>query len=32
LVDELERLAKLRDLGALTPEEFELAKKKLLTG
>ena len=31
LVDELERLAKLRDLGALTPEEFDLAKKKLLS-
>jgi uncharacterized protein (DUF697 family) len=32
LVDELERLAKLRDLGALTPEEFDAAKKKLLQG
>jgi uncharacterized protein (DUF697 family) len=31
LVDELERLAKLRDLGALTPEEFDMAKKKLLS-
>ena len=30
LVDELERLAKLKELGALTPEEFEAAKKKLL--
>jgi uncharacterized protein (DUF697 family) len=29
-VSELERLAKLRDVGALTPEEFETAKKKLL--
>jgi uncharacterized protein (DUF697 family) len=32
LVDELERLAKLRDLGALTPEEFDAAKKKLISG
>ena len=30
LLDDLERLAKLKEIGALTPEEFELAKKKLL--
>jgi hypothetical protein len=30
LVDELERLAKLRELGVLTAEELEIAKKKLL--
>lgn len=30
LLDDLERLAKLKEVGALTPEEFELAKKKLL--
>src|SRR5205807_432903 len=30
LVDELERLAKLKELGALTADEFEAAKKKLL--
>lgn len=30
LVDELERLAKLHDAGALTDEEYALAKQKLL--
>lgn len=30
LVNELERLAKLKEVGALTAEEFEAAKKKLL--
>jgi uncharacterized protein (DUF697 family) len=30
LLDDLERLAKLKEVGALTPEEFETAKKKLL--
>jgi uncharacterized protein (DUF697 family) len=30
LLDDLERLAKLKEIGALTQEEFELAKKKLL--
>ena len=30
LLDDLERLAKLKEMGALTAEEFELAKKKLL--
>lgn len=29
-VDELTKLAALRDTGALTPEEFETAKRKLL--
>ncbi len=32
LVDALEKLAKLRQQGALTPEEFELAKQKVLKG
>ncbi|MEH3135563.1 MAG: SHOCT domain-containing protein [Mycolicibacterium neoaurum] len=30
-VDELAKLAALRDTGALTPEEFETAKRKLLS-
>lgn len=30
IVDELERLAQLRDAGALTAEEFETAKRRLL--
>ena len=30
LLDDLERLAKLKEVGALTAEEFETAKKKLL--
>ena len=30
IADELERLVRLRDAGALTPEEFEGAKKRLL--
>ena len=29
-VDQLERLVKLRDLGALTPEEFEQQKARIL--
>ena len=29
-VDQLERLVKLRDLGALTPEEFEAQKARIL--
>jgi hypothetical protein len=29
-IDDLERLAKLKEAGVLTPEEFEQAKKKLL--
>lgn len=32
LIEQLERLAKLRDSGALSPEEFEAQKKKLLGG
>jgi hypothetical protein len=30
LLDDLERLAKLRESGALTQDEFDAAKKKLL--
>lgn len=30
IADELERLVRLRDAGALTPEEFEGAKRRLL--
>lgn len=30
LVEQLERLARLRDVGVLSPDEFELAKRKLL--
>lgn len=30
-VDELAKLAALRDAGALTPEEFETAKRKLIS-
>jgi hypothetical protein len=30
VADELERLVRLRDAGALTPEEFEGAKRRLL--
>jgi len=29
-VDELERLSTLREVGALTDEEFQVAKRKLL--
>ncbi len=29
-VDQMERLVKLRDLGALTPEEFEEQKARIL--
>jgi hypothetical protein len=32
LIEQLERLAKLRDSGALSPEEFEAQKRKLLGG
>jgi putative oligomerization/nucleic acid binding protein/phospholipase D-like protein len=30
--DEIEKLAKLRDQGVLSPEDFEAAKKKVLAG
>ena len=30
--DELERLVKLRDAGVLSPEEFEAAKQKVVSG
>lgn len=30
VTDELERLVRLRDTGALTPQEFEAAKRRLL--
>jgi hypothetical protein len=32
LVEQLKGLKALRDAGALTPEEFELAKRKVLAG
>jgi len=32
LVEQLNGLKALRDAGALTPEEFELAKRKVLAG
>jgi hypothetical protein len=32
LIEQIERLAKLRDSGALSPEEFETQKRKLLGG
>jgi hypothetical protein len=32
LVEQLQGLKALRDAGALTPEEFELAKRKVLAG
>jgi hypothetical protein len=32
LVGELQKLAELRDAGALTPDEFNAAKSKLLAG
>ncbi|TDL07229.1 SHOCT domain-containing protein [Mycolicibacterium obuense] len=30
-MDELTKVAALRDAGALTPEEFETAKRKLIS-
>jgi hypothetical protein len=32
LIDQLERLARLREQGVLTPEEFALAKRRILDG
>jgi hypothetical protein len=32
MVGRLQQLAQLRDQGVLTPEEFEAAKQKVLTG
>ena len=32
IADEIEKLKKLLDAGALTPEEFERAKQRLLSG
>ncbi|HVR05752.1 MAG TPA: SHOCT domain-containing protein [Solirubrobacteraceae bacterium] len=31
-VDQLQKLAQLRDSGVLTPEEFEAQKQKILAG